>query len=365
MVALPRLALAGALAASMTACSPGAAPSTTTTTPATTSSVGSSTSSIEATTTTLAATTSAPVEQTVQVLIQPFSELGSQWDELFLPYGDDEDELGTAPGGDGLMLGPEYGTMAADGRWWMLDLAKMRIARFQADGEYLDALPIPSDVLVDGLYFQYQMPQPMEDGAVTATGFQGENESTLLQIVDDDFTSTTFQPAASWVTTDGTFLYGGDFDGQLYRVEPENPSGTVSPVDYFTAWGGGSRYSALISEGDIVVELPDLGLTRTLQLRYSEDPEVRVFGGIEVETGADGTIFILIYGAPESEESLGVGGYLSISPQGVVGDVEPIRDPFSPADPGSPAHLGVGPGTTTPWLMMIDEDGVRIYTRGG
>ena len=109
--------------------------------------------------------------------------------------------------------------------------------------------------------------------------------------------------------------------------------------------------------------LQDRGLTRTLQLRYSEDPEVRAFGNIEVEAGGDGTIFILIYGAPESEESLGIGGFLSISPQGVVSEVEPIRDPFSPADPGSPSHLGVAPQTATPWLMMIDEDGVRIYTR--
>ena len=72
-----------------------------------------------------------------------------------------------------------------------------------------------------------------------------------------------------------------------------------------------------------------------------------------------------ITGAPESDESLGVGGYLSISPLGVVSEVEPVRDPFSPSDPGSPARLGVTPGTATPWLMMIDEDGVRIYTRQG
>ena len=86
--------------------------------------------------------------------------------------------------------------------------------------------------------------------------------------------------------------------------------------------------------------------------------------GIEVKTGVDGTIFMLLYGAPESDETMGIGGFLTISPDGVVSDVEPIRDPSSRSDPGSPAHLGVTPGTSTPWLMMVDEDGVRIYTRG-
>lgn len=105
-------------------------------------------------------------------------------------------------------------------------------------------------------------------------------------------------------------------------------------------------------------------MRRTLQLRYSEDPDVIAHGGIEVETGFDGSLFILMYGAPESDEGLGIGGFLMISPEGVVSDVEPIRDPSSPADPGSPARLGVTPGTSNPWLMMVDEDGVRIYTRG-
>ena len=47
-----------------------------------------------------------------------------------------------------------------------------------------------------------------------------------------------------------------------------------------------------------------------------------------------------------------------------MSEVEPIRDPLSRLHPGSPTHLGVTPGTSDPWLMMVDEDGVRIYTRG-
>jgi hypothetical protein len=347
------------------ACSPGTAATTTSSIPTTSTGLGSTTTptTVPPNTSTVVATTTPPPEQTVQVLLQPFSELGPEWVELFLAYGEGEEELGTAPGGDGLMLGPEYGTIGADGYWWILDAAKMRVARFRTDGRFVDQIPFAEEILVAGQYFQYQMPQALANGPIVATGFQSETESSLLEIVDTSFSATTFEPAGSWVTTDGTFLYGGDFDGQLYRVQPEDPSSTVAPVDHFQTWGGGPRYSAVIIEGDIVVDLPDLGVTRTMQLRYSADPTVSVFGGIEVETGVDGTIFILIYGAPESEESVGVGGFLSISPQGVVSEVEPMRDPFSPADPGSPAHLGVTPNTATPWLMFIDEDGVRIYAR--
>jgi hypothetical protein len=334
--------------------------------PATTTSIAGTTSTpttVPTTTTTLAPTTVPPPEQTVQVLLQPFSELGSQWAELFLPYGDAENELGTAPGGDGLMLGPEYGTQTPDGNWWMLDAAKMRAAVFAADGAFVDGLPFPDEVLVDGQYFQYQNPQALDDGSIAAVGFRSEADSALLRIVDNEMTSILFSETIAWVTTDGTYLYGLGFeDGQPYRLDPASP--TAELRDALTTRAGTS-FTVAFEESELVIGLPDLGVTRTLQLRYSEQPEVPVFGGIEVESGIDGTLFLLIYGAPESEESLGVGGFLTISPQGEVSEVEPIRDPFSPADPGSPSHLGVTPESSTPWLMMIDEDGVRIYTRQG
>jgi hypothetical protein len=90
---------------------------------------------------------------------------------------------------------------------------------------------------------------------------------------------------------------------------------------------------------------------------------VAAFAAIEVDTGIDGSIHILFYGAPESDESLGIGGFLSITANGGVSDLEPIVDPFTPADPGSPARLGVRPGTSTPWIMVIGEDGVHVHTR--
>jgi hypothetical protein len=48
-----------------------------------------------------------------------------------------------------------------------------------------------------------------------------------------------------------------------------------------------------------------------------------------------------------------------------VSQTEPIADPFSPSDPGSPSHLGVTPGTSTPWIMVVGEDGVHVSIRTG
>jgi len=300
----------------------------------------------------------------MQVLLQPFSELGGLWSELFIPYGEAVDQLGTSPGGDDLMLGPEFGTQTPDGNYWILDAAKQRAAVFSADGTYLEQVVFPEEVLVDGQYFQYQMPQALDDGSIAVGGFRGEDSTALLRIVDGNVSSTTFEGAISWVTTDGDDLYGLSFeDAQPYRLDPDNPPGV--PVDWLMTRAG-TRFSIVVQGDEILVQLPDAAapVTRILQLRYSEDPEVAAHAGIEVETGVDGSIFILFYGAPESDDSLGIGGFLRISPEGVVSDVEPIRDPFSPADPGSPAHLGVTPLSSDAWLVMVDEDGVRIYTRG-
>jgi hypothetical protein len=312
---------------------------------------------------TTTSTLAIPAEQTVQVLLQPFSEMGGGWSELFLPYGDAEDHLGTSPGGDGLLLGPEYGTQTPDGNFWMMDAAKQRAAVFSEDGAYLEQVVFPEEVLVDGQYFQYQMPQALDDGSVAVGGLRGLDSVALLRIVDGAVSTSTFDGAISWVTTDGTHLYGLSFeDGASYELDPNQPPGR-RVANLVTRRG---TYYRVAAQGDeiLIDNFSSSGMSRTLQLRYSEDPAVVVNAGIEVETGEDGSLFVLIYGAPESDETLGVGGLLSISPEGVVSQVEPIRDPFGPADPGSPAHLGMTPGSSDPWLMMVDEDGVRIYRRG-
>jgi len=320
------------------------------------------TTTVPGSTTTFAPTTSVSADQTVTVLLSPFSEVGPEWTEQIFPYGEGEEFLGTSPGGDGLMLGPEYGTQTPDGSWWFLDAASLRIAHFAADGSYLDQVVMPEDLLVDGLYFQYQMPQGLDDGSITAGGFPSEDTMSLLRVADGQATGATFEGAVPLVTTDGALLYGLGNDGAPYALDPLQP--VLNPVDWLLARDG-NPFMVTVNGDEIVLELPDAGLIRRLQMRYSEDPEVVAHGAIEVETGADGTIFLVVYGIPESDETLGIGGFVSVSPDGQVGQMEPMVDPFSPSDPGSPSHLGVTPGTSTPWIMVVWEDGVHVFTKTG
>jgi hypothetical protein len=345
----------------------GGAETTTTTAglPTTTTIPTTTTGSSDGSTSTFgpATTTTSPAEQTVEVLLGPFSAMGPAWAERVFPYGQSEDTLGTSPGGEGLMLGPEYGTQTPDGTWWFLDAANLRVAHFDAEGAYLDQVVLPEDLLVDGQYFQYQMPQGLDDGSVVASGFRSEDAMSLMRVADGTATQSLFAGAIGLGTTDGVLLYGFSAEDQLPRSL--HPGDLVPEVVDFFGARDGSRYMVRVVEDQVLVELPDAGLTRILQMRFAEDPEVPVRAGIEVDTGADGTMYILFYGAPESDESLGVGGFISVSPQGVVSEAEQVVDLSSLSDPGSPSRLGVTPGTSTPWIMVVGEDGVHIFTRTG
>ncbi len=306
-------------------------------------------------------TNALPADESVIVSLAPYSDMGPTWSELFFPYGEGEEFLGTSPGGDSgsLEWGPEYGTQTPDRTWWFLDAASLRIAHFGGDGGYLDQIPMPEDLLVSGLYFQYQLPQALDDGSVAVGGF----DRPLLRVMDGAIAGADVEGNIPWPTTDGTHLYGSSFeDGTLLRIDPANP--VIEPVDWLTTRAG-TRFRVTVVEDEVLVEMPDAGLTRTLQMRFSEDPDVAARAGIEFETGVDGSLHILFYGTPVSDETLGIGGFVTIAPDGEVGEAESIADPFSPSDPGSPAHLGVTPGTSTPWVMLIDEDGVRVFTRDG
>jgi hypothetical protein len=224
---------------------------------------------------------------------------------------------------------------------------------------------MPEGLLVDGIYFQYQLPQALDDGSIVAIGWRAGETTSLLRIENGEASAVAFDGALAWVTTDGAYLYGHDVEGNAaYRLDPNDPTG--ESVDWFGARDG-SRYMVSLNEDEILVELPDAAvpLTRTLQMRFSEDPEVIARGAIEVETGADGTLFILMYGAPMTDDPLDIGGLVTISPDGVVSEVAQVTNLTSSSDTGSPARLGVTPGTSTPWLMVVGEDGVHVFTSSG
>jgi len=104
-------------------------------------------------------------------------------------------------------------------------------------------------------------------------------------------------------------------------------------------------------------------LAISVQTVSKADPSQRVLAVPEVATGEDGSIFVFFFGVTFEGESPQLGGFVTIDPDGDVSDLEPIRDPFSESDPGSPGHHGVRPATSIPWLVFVDTDGVRVFTR--
>jgi hypothetical protein len=70
-------------------------------------------------------------------------------------------------------------------------------------------------------------------------------------------------------------------------------------------------------------------------------------------------------GAGEDDESVQLVGATRVSPSGSVAQVEPLTSPFSEANPGSPAELVMAPGSSTPMLVYVLDDGVHVYERTG
>jgi hypothetical protein len=154
-----------------------------------------------------------------------------------------------------------------------------------------------------------------------------------------------------------------DADG-LVAVDPIAASTTAT--DWFMTQAG-TRFLIELSGGGLHIVLPDASapVDRTLPIVSAADPTVAAFGSIEVTTTADGRIHVLMLGASEADETTQLGGFFSILPDGTVTAVVPVRNPFSPSDPGSPAHLGAAFGATAPWYMIVDTDGIHVYRRTG
>jgi hypothetical protein len=344
----------------------------------TTTPVPQTTSTVKTTTTTAEPTTTAPTTTTVPlgegVLPVALDQMPDTWVEaFFIPYGTTPDTLGTHLGGDGegIWFGPEYGAQSPDGTWWFLDVANFRVAHFSEDGEFIDDVPVPETMLVNGVYFQYAFPKVMNDGTVLASRL-GSEDTIFLRIRE----ATRSTPTLGWVidsfsvpvemtprADDGKVLYGFTFgeDSSLVSVDPSTE--TARPVDWFTTRNG-QRFAVTAGADGLGVELPDLYPPATIQLDF----EAGEIGGpayvmVEVATSADGTMHLFLLGFPERDERLQLAGYLTISADGEVGQVEPMINPFSISDPGTPTRLGVRPGTSDVTFMYIGDDGVRVFTR--
>lgn len=345
-----------AVALLVTACDSG---STTTTDLATTT-----TATTAATTTTPAVTTTtATVAVDVLELPVAATQMGPEWVEvLFVPYGDTDDTLGTSRGGDAgsIDFGPEYGAQAPDGTWWFLDVAKTRLARYTATGDFIDGLTLPPEVLVSGIYVQFQLPRVMADGTFVAFGYR-DDQTAILRATSAGVIDQVLLPGTLGARADdGELVFGFDGGGTAIAISPI--AGTITPVEWFLTQTG-ARYRFSMTETGLRIELPDapVPVDRIVPLVAASEPTAQAFGSIEVATTADGRIHLFIVGASEADESVQLAGYTTILPDGTVTAMVATQNPFTPSDPGSPAHLGAAFGAEQPWLMIVDTDGVHVY----
>lgn len=342
------------------ACAGETTTTTTTTTPETTS---PPTTAAPITTSTASPTTTVPAGEGVLPLA--LDEMPDTWLEtLFIPYGDTPDTLGTHLGGDGegILFGPEYGAQAPDGTWWFLDVANLRVAHFSEDGDYLDEVIVPESLLVNGIYFQYAFPKVLTDGTVLASRLGGEG-TVFLRIRDGEVDSFSIPFEMTPRADDGEILYGFSFDEDSALIAVDPVAETAEEVEWMVGRDG-RRFTVTAGPGGLAVQLPDASPATTIDLEF----EAAEIGGpvylmVEPVIGADGTMHLFLLGFPERNERLQLAGYMTISPEGQVGPVEPILDPFTESDPGTPTRLGVRPGTSDVWYMHIGTNGVRVYVR--
>lgn len=350
------------LVAALAGCSAETGESTTTVVSSTTSEpTAATTTTAPATTTTGPAetTTSAP-SQVSEWVIEPATEtMPDDWELQFvIPYGEEEELLGSAPGGENLMLGPDYGAQAPDGSWWFMDAAKQRLAHYDGTGSYIDSVVLAPEFLAQGIYFQYQLPHILSDGTLVASRLGGET-TDLLVLREGSPSVLSLTGVMFLKADDGELVYAFDPEGGSWAIDPS--TGSTEPVDHFRTQSG-DHYRISLADGTVFISLPDADVEREIPVRASiGDGEVHA--SIEVATTTDGVIHLFVLGLSESDETVQLAGYASVAPDGTVGPMSPILNPFTPADPGSPAHFGAAYGATSPWFMVIGEEGVEVYSR--
>ena len=297
----------------------------------------------------------------VDELVMPAAAatMPAAWREQFvIGYGSGMKLLGTAPGGDSgsLDIGPEYGAPGPDGTWWFLDAAKARIAHYDTAGNYLDQVRISRKLLVDGRYFQWQLPHVLADGTLVAAR-QAPQGTALLRLRDGVLDEIAVDGSFVPTYDDGERLFGFTDRGKPVAVDPSD--GSMEPAPTFRT-PSGLPFSLKVG-GRLRIELA--GTSQVLPIRTSSGAPAHV--GVQLRTGADGTLHLYLVGSGEDDESVQLVGATQVGPDGRVAEVEALATPFSEADPGSPAQLVLAPGSSIPMLVYVLTDGVHVYERTG
>lgn len=332
-----------------------APPATSTTEPVTTTAGASTSTSAQVTTTT--------IEDGTLVLPPATETMPDTWtEELFFAYGDAVETLGTYLGGDGegIQIGPDYGAQGPDGTWWFLDTAKLRLVQFSADGEFLKEAVLEEDLLSQGIYFQYQLPRVLDSGMLVANRLAGES-TLILRARGEELDTVAVNQGFFPKIDDGTMLYGFSSGEDSVQLVVDPNTGNATETEWFYTRSG-DRFRVAAGREGLRVELPDAEIDLYIPV-IAGDVGGNAFFSVEAASGIDGTLHLFLLGLAEEDESLQLAGYMTVASDGTLSPLEPMRDPFTSADPGSPSRLGVRPQSSDPWFMFIDEDGVRIFTR--
>ena len=294
------------------------------------------------------------------VLAEPVAAAPAWRPAFALPYGDAPGRLGTSLGGDGegVRWGPGYGVEVPDGSWWILDSGHRRLAHYADGGAYLGQVVLPASFLHQGVYVQWAHPVALNDGTVVLVSTTVDAPALLLLAPAGTLSRVTLSRDVMFSYTDGSALYGFDSDQRGVRVDPH--TGLVTAVDAFPDRSG-RPFTLRVAAGELGVTRA--GASRTLPVTAAAYAGRTVHPAIEVAAAADGTLLVLVSGIVElaAGDARDVAGLVTIDAQGRVRAPVAVPVLTSPSDPADGARLGVRPGGSSPWLMVVDADALRVY----
>ncbi len=302
-----------------------------------------------------------------RAVISPTDPAAPGWTvALTIPFGEEEAQAGT-----GLMnsllddpqdkadYGPSVATLDSRGRWWVADGWKSRIARYAADGTYLDSIPLEATEPLEAL-------EVFDDG--TAVGMTADRRWV---VVTNDRASTV---AASndllFAGNDGTTAYAWSLFGG--GIDAITVGDQRLPAGRETRWfqtRAGSRYGIDFAGDDrIVVTLPD---TRTrVTLEVLADTGQPVFVASEVDSDAAGNLHFLLLGSvtvepltdeQPDERHVTRAAHVVLSPEGDVLANRPVPNPYGQWDYGVPQRLVVDPASGRAHIVTVQPDGVHVW----
>jgi hypothetical protein len=347
-------------------------PTTLATEPAPPTTAPSTSTTVPAPTTTTALDPDAlPVVDRDITLLAPAAVPDAPWTlAVDLPYGDGEDELGLHVGGDAggvARWGPEAMAIDGQGRWWVVDGPKGRVARFAPDGTFLDAVPLAG--LGPGAA-QFASVVATDDGeAFVAYGTGGAGFAVL-----PDDTVVPLELGGSQVAwSDGDAVYpsylGGEVASQLtFRIVDGTATPSVVP---WPLTPRGDRYW-VHREPDpatMFVDLPDAPtpMRLALHVRLPGGEASPSFAGAQHVVDADGRIHLLIAGCGAAVQDGGApvqcSTYIAIEPDGTVSAVEAVPYLDGETSPGSLGSLRLDRSRDAPVVFEHHAAGVRAWRR--